>query len=84
MTRLKFPDVVIVVLATLGGMAILFLLGTRLALLALRRAIADTSGTGGTVFAISGGVTRAFFTVGLLVVLALLVAGAAALWRRSK
>jgi hypothetical protein len=78
MTRLKFSEIVVMVLALLGGLGILFLIGTRLILLALAR---STGETGGVVFAISGGVTR-LFTFLVLAILALVVVGAVALWRR--
>jgi hypothetical protein len=81
MTRPKFPEIVVMVLALLGGFVFLFLTGIGLIQLALSRATAET---GGGVFAVSGGVSRRLFTIILIVVLATVVAAAVALWRRSK
>jgi amino acid transporter len=81
MTRLKFSEIVVMVLALLGGLVIVFLIGTGLMLAVLGRAHAET---GGSAFVISGGLSSRLFTRILIVVLATVVATAVALWRRSK
>ena len=52
MTRLKFPEIVVMVLALLGGMVIFFFIGTWLMLTVLGRAHAET---GAGIFAFSWG-----------------------------
>lgn len=79
MTRLKFPEIVVMVLAVLGGFGFLSLIGIGLIQMALSRATAET---GGGVFVVSGGLSTRLFAIILLVVLAIVVAAAAALWRR--
>jgi hypothetical protein len=79
MTRLKFSEIVVIILALLGGLGFFYLIGARFILLALTRA---TGESGGTVFAISGGISTRLFTFMLFVVLALVAATAVALWRR--
>jgi len=81
MTRLKFSEIVVMVLALLGGLGIFFIIGTRLILLALSGGTGESGGSG---FVISGGISRRLFTFMILVVLALVVASAVALWRRQK
>ena len=81
MTRLKFPEIVIMLLAVLGGVGIFFLVGIRLILLLLIR---STGETGGTVFAVSRLTATTIFTFMLLVVFALIVAYAVVLWRHKK
>jgi hypothetical protein len=80
MSRLKSPEIVVMVLALLGGLGFLVFVGNRLILTALGRTNAET---GGGAFAVSGGVTRTFAVI-VVVVFALLVATAVALWRRRK
>jgi hypothetical protein len=79
MTRLKFPEIVVMVLALLGGLGFLFLIGIGLMRMALRRATAET---GGVAFAVSGGLSTKLFLVILIVALAAMVALAVFLWRR--
>ena len=81
MTRIKFSEIVVIILALLGGLGFFYIIGTRLILLALTR---GTGEPGGSVFAISGGISTRLFTFMLLVVLALVAATAVALWRRQK
>jgi hypothetical protein len=81
MARPKFSEIIVMVLAVLGGFVFLFLIGIGLTQMALSRATAET---GGSAFAISGGLSRRLFTFIVLVVLASIVAAAVALWRRSK
>lgn len=79
MTRLKFPEIVVMVLALLGGLVIVFLIGTGLMLTVLG---SGHAGTGGGVSVFSWGISRRLFTLIVFVVLALIVAAAVALWRR--
>ncbi len=78
MPRLKLSEIVIIVLAFLGGLGFVFFAGTRLMATAVSRATAET---GGTVFSVSGGITR-LFTFIVLLVLALIVLTIVAVWRR--
>ena len=79
MTRLKFPEIIVMVLALLGGLVILFFIGIGLIQMALSRATAET---GGGVFAVSGGLSTRLLAIILIVALAMVVAAAVALWRR--
>ena len=81
MTRPKFSEIIVMVLAVLGGFVFLFLFGASLVLTTIGRSSGET---GGSAFAISGGLSRRLFTFIVLVVLASIVAAAVALWRRSK
>ena len=79
MTRLKLSEIVIIVLALLGGLGFVFFAGTRLMVTAVSRA---ESGTGGSVFVVTGGLTTRLFSFLVLLVLALIVLTIAAVWRR--
>jgi hypothetical protein len=79
MHRLKFSEIVIIVLALLGGVGIVFFAGTRLMVTAVNRATAETGGTG---FSVTGGITIRLFTFLAVLVLALIVLTAVAVWRR--
>lgn len=80
MTRLKFPEIVVMVLALLGGFGILFFLGAGL----IYATFARSAETGGGVFVVSGGISRRLFAFLVFVVVALIVATAVALWQRRK
>lgn len=78
MTRLKLPEIVLMVLAVLGGLGILFVIGTRLIHLAAGPSTAETAG----IAAVAGGFSTRLFTLIMVVVLAMVVAFAVFLWRR--
>jgi uncharacterized membrane protein len=78
MTRLKLPEIVMMVLAVLGGLGILCIIGTRLMHVAADRTTAETGG----ISAVAGGFGVSLFTLIVVVVLAIVVVLAVFLWRR--
>lgn len=77
MARHNFREIVLMILALLGGLAILMLIGSRLMHITGRR---ETAGTGG-IAAVTGGVSVPIFSV-VIVALAMVVVLAVFLWRR--
>lgn len=79
MARHNLREIVLMVLAVLGGLAILLLLGTRLIHLT---ATSTTAGTGGGVRSLVFGVSASLFALAMVAVVAIVVALAVFLWRR--
>lgn len=79
MARHNLREIVLMVLAVLGGLAILLLLGTRLIHLT---ATSTTAGTGGEVRSFVFGVSASLFALAMVAVVAIVVALAVFLWRR--
>ncbi|MDX6383613.1 MAG: hypothetical protein QOK48_1186 [Blastocatellia bacterium] len=79
MPRLTISEIIVIVLALLGGLGFVFFIGTRLMLTAVSRA---HEGTGGTIFAVSGGITTRLFTFLIVVISALIVLTFVGLRRR--
>ena len=77
MARYNFREIVLIVLAILGGLGILLVIGSRLMHIAVGRAVAGTGG-GATV---TGGVGVPLFSL-VIVVLAIVVVLAVLLGRR--
>jgi hypothetical protein len=78
MARHNLREIVLMVLAVLGGLGILLLIGTRLINVT---AGFTTAGTGG-VGAVVGGVSVSLFAVLLFAAVAIILALAVFLWRR--
>lgn len=78
MARHNFFEIVLMVLAVLGGLGILLLIGTRLIHVT---AGSTTAGTGG-VGAVVGGVGVSLLAILILVVVAIIGALAVFIWRR--
>lgn len=80
MARHNFLEIVLMVLAVLGGLGILLLIGTRLIHVT---ASSTTAGTGGGVeFAFVGGVSVKFLAMLIVAAVAFVVALAVIIWRR--
>ncbi len=77
MARNNFREIVLIVLAILGGLGILLVIGSRLMHIAVGRA---TAGTGG-IAAVTGGFGVPLFSL-VIVVLVIVVVLAVSLWRR--
>jgi hypothetical protein len=76
MARHNFREIVLMVLAVLGGLGILLLIGTHLS-----PARSILPGNGGVVFAVSG-VSVRLFALAILALVAIAVMLAVFLWRR--
>jgi hypothetical protein len=79
MPRHNLREIVLMVVAVLGGLGILLLIGTRLILVAGR---STTAGTGGGIGAGVGGVSASLFAMMIVAVLAFVGVVAVFLWRR--
>lgn len=77
MARHNFREIVLIVLAILGGLGILLVIGSRLMHIAVGRATAGTAG----VAAVTGGVSVPLFSL-VIVVLAIVLVLAVLLGRR--
>jgi biotin transporter BioY len=78
---MKFSEIVVMVLALLGGLVFLFFIGTALMMTVLSRTHAET---GGISYNVVWAISSRLFTTILLVALALIVAATVALVLRSK
>jgi hypothetical protein len=80
MPRHNLREIVLMVVAVLGGLGILLLIGTRLIFVAGRSTTAGTGG--GSDFAIVGGVSVNLLAMLIVAVLAFVVVLAVLLWKR--
>jgi hypothetical protein len=78
MPRHNFLEIVLMVLAVLGGLGILLLIGTRLIHVTASFTPADTGG----VSAVVGGFGVSLFALAIVAVVAIVVVLAVFLWRR--
>jgi hypothetical protein len=78
MTRHNFREIVLMVLAVIGGLGILLLIGTRLIHVTASSTPASTGGVGAVV----GGVSVGLFALAIVAVVAIVVVLAVFLWRR--
>lgn len=79
MARHNLREIVLMVLAVLGGLGILLLIGTRLLIYVVGRSIPP--GNGGFAFAV-GGVSVKLFAMLIVAVVAFVVVLAVLLWKR--
>ena len=79
MARHSLREIVLMVLAVLGGLGILLLIGSRLIYF---MAGSMTPGTSGGVGAVVGGIGVNLFAMSIVAVVAIIVALAIFLWRR--